>query len=95
MVDTTPEKGKIPSAHDVDIAHRNSDLNKRSESQHHTLGRYSYQASPGNHNHDGTTSSALFSGIVITGSRSTNTADVLHQVITALTALGLGDGTGA
>lgn len=48
--------GDVPSAAQVNIAHRQSDLDSAPHSQHHTLGSSRNQASPGNHIHDGTTS---------------------------------------
>lgn len=61
-----------PSAEEVDTFHTNSDVDIRAEAQHHTLGTLPTQASPGDHNHDGTNSAALLSGLSITGSRATD-----------------------
>lgn len=41
------------SAGDVNDFHANSDVDKSTLSQHHTLGPQPNQASPGDHNHDG------------------------------------------
>jgi hypothetical protein len=87
MVDTF----KNVTAKDVEDFHRKSDLNKRPESQHHSLGNGANQASPGNHTHNGQNSLSLFSGLSITGSRSTNTADVLRQILIVLESVGLDD----
>lgn len=43
----------------VNSFHLNSDIDKSAISQHHTLGISATQASPGDHNHDGTTSKRL------------------------------------
>lgn len=43
----------------VDQNHQNSDLNSSIFAQHHTLGSGPNQSSPGNHNHDGSTSKQL------------------------------------
>lgn len=72
--------------------HRNDDVDARSESHHHTLGKSHSQASPGPHVHDGGTSEALLS-TTITGSRANNTADILNQLLNELTKIGLVNGT--
>lgn len=43
----------------VNSFHLSSDVDKSAISQHHTLGIQATQASPGDHNHDGTTSKKL------------------------------------
>lgn len=43
----------------VDQGHQNSDLNSSIYAQHHTLGPNPNQSSPGNHNHDGSSSKQL------------------------------------
>lgn len=75
----------------VDDFHEQSDLNTRSEAQHHTLGPSQNQASPGNHNHDGGTSIPLWEGNTITGSRGGNMA--LSSVIAILVQKGAVDAT--
>ena len=47
------------SAGEVNDFHLNSDLDKSTLSQHHTLGPQPNQASPGDHSHDGKTSRRL------------------------------------
>lgn len=73
--------------------HENSDVDYSRTSLHHTLGPQANQASPGNHNHDGSTSTQILKGISITGSRGGNTA--LTSVIAALVLLGATDNTTA
>jgi hypothetical protein len=46
----------------VNSFHLSSDVDKSAISQHHTLGIQATQASPGDHNHDGTTSKKLSLG---------------------------------
>lgn len=88
-------ENKYPSAKEVDDMHRNSDVNKRAESIHHTLGTGRTQASPGDHNHDGSSSVALMDGVVFTGSRGTGTASVLNQILEALEKIGAVNSTTA
>ena len=75
----------------VDDFHEQSDLNTRSEAQHHTLGPSQNQAAPGNHTHDGGTSVPLWEGNTITGSRGGNMA--LSSVIAILVQKGAVDAT--
>ena len=78
-------------ASQVDDFHEQSDLNTRSEAQHHTLGPSQNQAAPGNHNHDGGTSIPLWEGNTISGSRGGNMA--LASVISILVQKGAVDAT--
>lgn len=80
-------------AEKVDEIHEQSDLNTRSEAQHHTLGSRADQASPGNHTHDGGTSAPLWADVTITGSRGGNMA--LASVISMLVQKGAVDATTA
>ena len=75
----------------VNDFHEQSDLNTRSEAQHHTLGPSQNQAAPGNHNHDGGTSIPLWEGNTISGSRGGNMA--LASVISILVQKGAVDAT--
>lgn len=68
--------------------HKNSDLNKSAEAQHHTIGLGLYEAASGGHIHDGRTGRPLLDGVIFTGSRSNATASVLNQVLEALKAVG-------
>lgn len=83
------------STKDVAEIHRDSDLDLRRESYHHTLGSRSVQASPGDHTHDGGSSPSLLDGIIFTGSRGSATASVLAQVLNALTGIGATNSTSA
>ena len=78
-------------AQEVDKIHDQSDLDSRSEAQHHSLGPGHEQAAPGNHSHDGGTSPYLWTGATITGSRGGNMA--LASVIAALVSKGIVDST--
>lgn len=82
-----------PSPDIVDDFHTNSDLDSRTQAQHHTLGASPTQASPGDHTHDGGTSALLLGGIQLTGSKGGNAA--LASVIAALVKLGATDSTTA
>lgn len=75
--------------------HRNDDVDAIPESHHHTLGTQRVNASPGNHIHDGITSIALLANVTFTGSRSTNTADIINQICNALVAVGATNNTSA
>lgn len=84
---------KTADAKTVLAFHRNDDADSRPEAHHHTLGKGRTQASEGSHNHDGTTSVALLEGITITGNRNTNPGDVIKQMLTALSGMGIIDST--
>lgn len=88
----TKKEDPSPSATVVVAFHKNSDLDVRPESQHHTLGARPYQASPGNHNHDGGTSPLILDGYVIVGSKA-NPSTVLPSIIACLVRLGAKDTT--
>jgi hypothetical protein len=83
------DQGIPPSAEQVADFHTNSDADTRKEAQHHTLGIQPYQASPGDHTHDGGTSPLLLAGVTITGTRGSpaNAA----SIIAALVRLGATD----
>lgn len=83
------------SDREVAEMHRNDDYNSRPESHHHSLGTGRTNASPGNHIHDGLTSFTLLDSVTFTGSRSTNTAIILEQVLQALVLIGATDSTTA
>lgn len=74
------------TAKEVSDIHRNSDVDLRYESQHHTLGMSQYQASPGNHTHDGESGVPLLDGVNLQGNYSNfnDVAKLLDQVIKAL-----------
>jgi hypothetical protein len=82
-----------PTAQQVNEFHRNSDLDKDRESQHHSLGPSRYQAAPGDHNHDGSSSSLIFDNVTITGSKSSGAA--FTNLMVQLAKIGLIDGTTA
>ncbi len=101
---TAPSKKDLPDGGSVNTSmrpdskivnefHSNDDVDRDSNSHHHTLGSGTNQASPGSHNHDGTDSVALLEGVELAGSRGGNLA--LGSVIQALVALGATDNTTA
>lgn len=51
--------GKNPSAAQIANQHQNSDVDSSPQSQHHTLGHRRNQAAPGDHIHDGVSSSKI------------------------------------
>ena len=67
-----PTKGKKPTTEEVEDFHTNSDVDLRAEALHHTLGSNPSQASPGDHNHDGSNSALILDGLSITGSRNSD-----------------------
>lgn len=76
----------------VQQIHQNDDLDTAKDAHHHSLGIGPNQSAPGNHTHDGSNSSQLMAGIVITGAKGGNVA--LTNLIAALaTTLGFTDNT--
>lgn len=78
----------------VDQFHKNSDVDVRRESQHHTLGSSDGQASPGPHNHDGSDSVEILAGYTLTGSKASPTT-MWPSIIQCLVRLGATDNTTA
>lgn len=98
MPEVNPPKiavNKKPPPKDVIDFHTNSDKDGSQQAQHHSLGPGHNQAAPGDHSHDGGTSTRLspLDGTTISGSRSSGTA--LTSVIAALVSLGATDTTTA
>ncbi len=83
------DQGIPPAAEQVAEFHTNADTDTRKEAAHHTLGINPYQASPGDHNHDGGTSPLLLAGTTITGTRGS--AANAASIIAALVRLGATD----
>lgn len=69
----------------VNAFHKRSDVDSKTNAQHHTLGPGHNQSSPGDHKHDGTSSKRLGDGLTISGSAAGNAA--LNSVITQLTTI--------
>jgi hypothetical protein len=69
---------------ELDEIHSRSDVDSGPFAQHHTIGPGGYQASPGNHIHDGVRSKKIGDGLglTISGSRGGNAA--LASLISAL-----------
>ena len=76
------------SSEDVSKIHHKADTDGSDLAVHHTLGPGRYQAAPGNHDHQGGTSTSLLEGEVIAGSRS---GSALTSVIALLVKLGATD----
>lgn len=70
----------------IERLHRGSDVDGDQLSQHHTLGPTHNQASPGDHDHDGTNSRLLMEGITVTGAKGGNAAltDLVNKLSAAL-----------
>lgn len=96
-------KKEAPSPSEVNDFHENSDVDRSSKAQHHTLGSLGTQSSPGDHSHDGGSSKVLdindlpdpLSGTTISGAKTGNPAPALASVIAALVKLGAKDATTA
>lgn len=72
--------------------HEKSDVDSSQDAQHHTLGTKHDQASSGDHDHNGSNSKKIMTGVTITGAKGGNVA--LANLLTALAAnLGLTDNT--
>lgn len=80
-----------PAPKVVSEFHTNDDVDSSSDAHHHTLGPGANQASPGYHNHDGSNSVQLLSGVILSGSKTTGAA--LASVVSALVMLGAQDET--
>lgn len=81
----------VLSAQAVAALHEKADTDATKTAVHHTLGPSPNQSSPGNHNHDGSSSVQLLAGVSLTGSRGGNAA--LPSIIGALVSLGATDNT--
>lgn len=100
MADTNPfvldaQTTRNVPAEVVAQIHEKADTDGKSTAKHHTLGPKKFQASPGDHSHDGGSSAIIYplDGVTITGSRSGGTA--LVSIIDALVKLGASNGTTA
>lgn len=58
-----------PPVEEVQTFHTNADTDGDGSALHHTLGPGSAQATPGDHTHDGGSSSPIFQGVGISGTR--------------------------
>lgn len=84
-----------PPSKTVNDFHRNSDVDHRAESQHHTIGTSRYNAAAGDHIHDGSTGSALLDGVTFTGNAGSTDDQhtILKDITAALVNLGAEDNT--
>jgi hypothetical protein len=82
---------EIFSREQVTAFHEKADTDGSEGSIHHTLGPRKGQASPGDHEHRGGSSIALFSGVTVSGSRTDGTA--VASIIAAMVDLGAVDET--
>lgn len=83
----------VPTSTEVTKAHTNSDVDSSVVAQHHTLGILHNQSSPGDHKHDGKSSTRIGKGKDLTFPLTANAAYVqadFQKVINALRALGWG-----
>lgn len=81
------DENEKPSSQVVDDFHTHSDVDARSESQHHTLGANPAQASPGDHTHDGGDSILLLEGLTISGAQTTEAwAQSINAILVRLGA---------
>jgi len=94
-VDKETTSKTSPPSEAVNDFHRNSDVDARKESQHHTLGNRPGNASPGDHVHDGQNGIALLDGVSFTLSRTANVASILDQICDALEKIGAVNNTTA
>ena len=92
---TNPKQLSADDARKVSEFHRNDDVDSQPESHHHSLGTQRSQSSPGNHTHDGITSIAILGGVTFTGSRTSNSADIINQICNALVDVGAVNNTSA
>ena len=89
----------FPTAKEVENFHRNSDINKRPESIHHSLGLSHNQAAYGDHQHDGSTGTLLFGSAGPNSTFNQNIGtdqgqkDATKQILTILASLGITDST--
>ena len=81
------------TAEEVYNIHRNADTDKTTKSIHHTLGGGRFQATPGDHTHDGGSSTQLWTGRTVTGSRGSGAA--ITSLLLILADQGIIDGTSA
>ena len=86
----TPEKP--PSSRYLDWFHGQTSY-RRPTDLHHMLGRNAWDASQGDHTHDGVTSNLILDGLTIEGAR--NTDAYLQSVNALLVRLGAIDNTTA
>jgi hypothetical protein len=83
-----PDENEKPPSQVVDDFHTYSDVDARSESQHHTLGANPTQASPGDHTHDGGDSVLLLEGFTITGAQTSEAwAQSINAILVRLGAI--------
>jgi hypothetical protein len=94
MAGVDPSQLDSLTAEQVEELHKNADTDVRRESMHHTLGPRGTQAAAGDHNHDGSNSSLLLTGVTITGSRASS-ASITPSLIAALVKLGATDSSTA
>lgn len=94
MAALDPSNLSALTSEQVEQLHRNDDVDVRRESHHHTLGPRTTQAAGGDHNHDGSNSALLLTGLTVSGSRSSS-ASVTPSIIAALVRLGITDSSTA
>jgi len=90
---TKKDKKEIaPPPKEVNLFHTRDDVDTATFAHHHTLGVLHYQASGGDHTHNGRNAKKIGTGFVVTGSKEGNVA--LTSLLNALEdMLGLTDST--
>lgn len=86
----------FPSSRVVENFHRNSDVNRRPEAFHHTLGTGHNQAAYGDHTHDGSTGRPLFNQTDLFNKNLgtyQGQKDTIKQILGLLARLGAIDST--
>jgi len=83
------------SPQQVKELHKHDDVNSSVDAHHHQIGRAANKVSSGLHTHDGLNSEPLLSGTTFTGSRGSNTAAILNDVLNALVLIGATNNTTA
>jgi len=79
---------ETPDARKVSEFHQNDDLDTSARAHHHTLGPNPYQASPGDHKHDGTDSPLILEGVTIAAAPAAYTQAWATSINAALVKLG-------
>ncbi len=86
-------ENRIATPAEVSKFHQNSDVDSSQQAQHHTLGIKNGQASPGDHDHNGSNSKKIGKGLnpsFPTTANAAYTQAQIQTIIDALRALGFG-----
>jgi len=94
-IDKETTNAASPDRETVGDFHRYSDKDANTDSLHHSLGNRPTQAARGDHLHRDNNGLPLLDGVILTGSRSINTVDIVRQICEALGTLGASNNTTA